>query len=168
MGRAWIDEGLRHAMERQEARRLALDRRHHCQGLIGEQGPAMMQTLVDELEAAIFDYRHATLAQDGAIQFETLPRGGFLVSRDEPPRAILQCRPDYAAQTVTCNWAHAGEQENEMVEVPFNLHFTVDDSDTLGLRQGARAFHGVAEVAEFLLTPVLFPGLKEEKGESGR
>jgi len=147
-------------MEREEARRLAMDRRHHCHVLIEEHGPDLLRALAAELAGAIEDYHRATPGRGDAIDFEPLPRGGFLVSRATPPRATLQCRPDYSTQALNCNWAHPGDEEGEMVEVPFNLHFTVDDADKLGFRHGARAFRGVAEVAEFLLTPVLFPGSK--------
>mgnify|MGYP001297499006 FL=1 len=75
-------------------------------------------------------------------------------------RAILQGRPDYQLETVNCNWAHVGDNKGEMVEVPFNLHFTVDESDEVGLRYRSHTFEDVAEIAEFLLAPLLFPELR--------
>lgn len=119
-----------------------------------------MRALVDELAASIDEYRRAVPGHDRTVAFERLPRGGFLVSRLLPPSAILQGRPDYANQSVHCNWTHAGEDEHEMVEVPFNLHFAIDESERVVLRHGTRSFGGVSDIAEFLLKPVLFPGLK--------
>ena len=119
-----------------------------------------MRALVDELAASVDEFRRVAPQHDRSVAFERLPRGGFLASRSEAPRVFLQGRPDYADHVVSCNWTHPGEDGTEMVEVPFNLHFTVNEADQLALRHGSRSFSSLAELAEFLLTPVLFPGLK--------
>ncbi len=157
MPRAWIEDGLRHAGVREQSRRVALDRRRRCQALVEHRGPAMMRALVQEIAAALHEYRCSTDDGEHPVEFEVFPRDGFLVSRAGPSSAVLQCRPDYAEQIVYCNWAHAGDRETEIVESPFNLHFTVDESGRVGVQHGARVFYDIAEIAECLLTPVLFP-----------
>jgi hypothetical protein len=156
MSRAWIEEGLRHTRDREEALRRDEGQRHHWQALIERHGPDVMRALVAELEAAVQDYRRATGDREGIVEFQSLPREGFVVSRTEAPRATLQCRPDYTSQAVYCNLARVGSRPDEMIEVPFNLYFTVSDANQVGLRHGAQTFD-VARAAAFLLTPVLFP-----------
>lgn len=157
MARAWIEEGLRHTHERAEALRRDEGRRRHWHTLIEAQGPEVMRSLVTEVAAAVEDYRRAVPGPEGTVEFESLPREGFLALRVDTPRVTLQCRPDYAGQTVHCSLTRPGSRPSEVVEVPFNLHFTVAGSDRVCLRHGAHSFTDVARVAEFLLSPVLFP-----------
>jgi len=156
MNRTWIREGLRHVREREDALKRDHGRLHHWQALIDARGPDLMRQLVDEIGAAIEDFRELT-GQAHEIRMQTLPRGGFLVSRTAGHSVTLQCRPDYAGHTVCCNLARTVDGQSTLVELPFNLHFTVDDHDRVGLRHGAQRFADVPRVAEFLLTPVLFP-----------
>lgn len=157
MTRVWIEEGLRHSRERAEALRRDEGRQRHWHSLIEAQGPEVMRSLVTEVAAAVEDYRRALPSPEDTVEFDFLPQEGFIARRVDTPRVTLQCRPDYAGQTVYCSLTRPGRRPNEVVEVPFSLHFTVDASDRVGLRQGAHSFTDVAKVAEFLLSPVLFP-----------
>jgi len=157
MAPSWVDEGLRRTRERDEQQRLASERRHHHTSVIKEQGPSLMDAVVGEVRAVIDEYHRKVDAAGHQVEFEALPRGGFCVTRSILPRVGLECRPDYDAHALYCNMTRTEEQDSETVESVFNLNFFVDESNRVGLRHGTDLFHGVEQVAEFLLKPVLFP-----------
>jgi hypothetical protein len=157
MASDWIDEGLRHAQERAEQRRLASERRHHQTSVIKRRGPDLMRGLLAEVGAIIDEYRRKADPGGNEIEFEALPHEGFCVTKTTLPRVGLECRPDYEAHVLYCNMTRTGDQESDPVELVFSLYFTVDESDNVELRHGTRPFRSVNESVEFLLKPVLFP-----------
>lgn len=163
MPRDWIYEGLRHAREREELQRLAVERRLHQTAVIREQGPDQMRRLVAEVGAVVDEYRQTARAGNSEIEFEPLPGEGFCVTTFKLPRVSLVCRPDYEAHVVYCNMTRTDAHESNTQEFVFNLDITVDDSDTMALRHETRAFQTLDEVVEFLLKPVLFPPINQDR-----
>jgi hypothetical protein len=161
VARTWIDEGLRHAQEREEQQRVAGQRRLHQTAVIKEKGPDLMRRLVAEVCAVLDEYRHEARVGGSEIDFEALPREGFCITNAKLPRVDLECRPDYEAHVVYCNMTRADNQEGDTRESVFNLDMAVDDSDNIALRHETRAFQTLDEVVEFLLKPVLFPPLNQ-------
>jgi hypothetical protein len=157
MAHGWIDEGLQHARERAEGRRVAVEQSHHRKTVIREKGPELMRGIFAEVQAVIDEFRHKAGA--GHLEFQLLPREGFSLTRVTPPRVGLECRPDYEMHALYCNMTRTADLEGEIVEWPFSLEFITDDSDRVELRSGSRTFHAVDEVVEFLLKPVLFPSI---------
>ena len=157
VARDWIEQGLRHAQEREEQQRTASQRRLHQAAVIKENGPDVMRRLVAEVGAVLDEYRHQTRPGGDEIEFEVLPREGFCVTKTKLPSVGLECRPDYEAHVVYCNMTRADNHEGDTRESVFSLDMTVDDSDKIALRHDARTFQTLDEVVEFLLKPVLFP-----------
>lgn len=161
--RDWIDEGLRHRREREEQQRLASERRLHQTAVIKAKGPDLMRRLVAEVGAVVDEYRRRSGAGGDEIEFEALPREGFCITRIRLPRVGLECHPDYELHVVYCNMTRADTHESETRELVFNLDMAVDDSDRIGLRHETRTFQALDEVVEFLLKPVLFPPLDQDR-----
>lgn len=158
MGRRWIDEGLQHRRGSEEHVRRAAERRLHEASVIKEKGPALMRQLAEEIGAAVAEYREKAVAGDEEIVFEELPGGGFSVERRHLPSIALECRPDYEAHVIYCNMARTDNQETDVRESVFNLHFAVDEAGHVRFRDETGHLRGVDETGEFLLKPVLFPG----------
>jgi hypothetical protein len=157
MPRDWVDEGLRHTREREEQQRAESARRHHHTALIKEKGPELMRDLVNEVRAAVDEFRSKTAGSGDHVEFEELPREGFCVTRSDLPKVALECRPDYEAHVLYCNTTRVEDHDSETSESLFNLNFTVDESDRVRLRHATGPFLAVGEAVEFLLKPVLFP-----------
>ena len=158
MTRDWIDEGLRHLRERQEAEHLASTRRHHHTAVIKDQGPELMKRLVAEVGASVEEYNQKA---GDVIDFQALPRGGFYVTKATFPSVSLECHPDYEAHVLYCNMTRTDTQESDPQELAFNLDLIVDDAGTIGLRYQDCAFQTLDKVVEHLVKPVLFPLVSE-------
>jgi hypothetical protein len=158
MTRDWIDEGLRHLRERQEAELLRSTRRLHHTTVIKEQGPELMKRLVAEVGASVDEYNHKA---GDVIEFQALPRGGFCVTKASFPSVSLECHPDYETHILYCNMTRTDTQESDPQEFVFNLDLIVDDAGTIALRYQDRAFQTLDEVVEHLVKPVLFPPVSE-------
>jgi hypothetical protein len=163
VARDWIDEGLSHTREREEQQRLASERRLHQTAVIKEKGPDLMRRLVAEVGAVVDEYRHEARVGSHEIEFEALPREGFCVTKVKLPNGSLECRPDYEAHVVYCNMTRTDNEGSDAQEWVFSLDITVDDSDKIALRHETRAFQTLDEVVEFLLRPVLFPQLSQDR-----
>ena len=159
MPHRWIDEGLRHAKEQAEQRRLADERRLREVAVVEEQGPTMMRALVAAIGATLDEYRSKAGVDGPLIDFEELPHQGFLITCSGPPRVDLQCRPSYGERVVHCNLTRSADHYGEAVERPFNIELSVDASDHLVLRHASTILNTVDEAVEFLLAPVLVPHL---------
>lgn len=157
MASDWIDEGLRHARDRAEQRRLASEHRQHQTSVVKAKGPDLMRALVAQVSAIIDEYRRKADAGSDEIEFEALPHEGFCVTKTTLPKAGLECHPDYEAHVLYCNMTRAGDQGGDLVESVFSLDFTVDESDNVRLCHKTQMFESVDEAVEFLLKPVLFP-----------
>jgi hypothetical protein len=162
MSHDWIDQGLRHMREREEQLRQATARRLHHAAVIKEKGADLMRQLVGGVGAAVLEYRQRAPKGAEEIEFEALPREGFVVTRTGLPRVMLECRPGYETHVLYCNRTRTDDHESAPHELVFNLSMTVDDSDTIRLSEETRAFPTLNEVVEFLLKPVLFPTLDQD------
>jgi hypothetical protein len=163
VARGWIDEGLRHAREREEQQRLASEHRLHQTAVITEKGPELMRRLVTEVGAAVDEYRHTARVSSNEIEFEPLPGEGFCVTKVKLPSVSLECRPDYEMHVVYCNMTRTDNHESHTQEFVFSLDITVDDSGQIMLRHEMSAFPTLDAVVEFLLKPVLFPPVNQDR-----
>lgn len=163
VARDWIDEGVRHTREREEQQRLASERRLHQTAVIKEKGPDLMRRLVAEVGAAVEEYKHTARAGSNEIEFDQLPGEGLCVTKVKLPSVGLECRPDYETHVVYCNMTRTDTHEGHTQEFVFNLDITVDDSDKIGFRHETSALQTLDEVVEFLLKPVLFPPLAQDR-----
>src|SRR5262245_60467424 len=123
MPRDWVDEGLRHTREREEQQRAESARRHHHTAVIKEKGPDLMRELVKEVRGVIDEFRSKAAGTGEQVEFEELPREGFCVTRPDPPRVVLECRPDYEAHVLYCNATRTEDHDGETSESVFNLNF---------------------------------------------
>jgi hypothetical protein len=162
MPRRWIDEGLSHIGERAGQERMALERRQRQTSAIKRHGPELMRQLISEVRAVIDEFSQKAPGDSrGGLEFEALPHEGFFVTRLVRPRVGLECRADYEAHVVYCNMTRTDNSAGDISESAFNLNFTVDEADTVGLRHDTHVFKNVDEAVEYLLTPVLFPPVVE-------
>jgi hypothetical protein len=159
MGRDWIDEGLRQMPAREQQRLLASERRSHEAATVAARAPELMRQLVEEIGAALDEYRQKVQAGKDDVEFERLPNEGFSITTGSFPKVYLECRPDYAGQVLYCNLSRTDRENSEIRvrELAFTLHFTVSESDAVGLRRESRVFQSAGDAVEFLLEPVLFP-----------
>ena len=95
------------------------------------------------------------------IEFEALPREGFVITRTRLPRVTLECRPGYETHVLYCNRTRTEDHESAPQEFVFTLSMTVDESDAIVLGDQTRAFLNLGEVIEYLLKPVFFPTLDQ-------
>jgi hypothetical protein len=156
MAREWLDEEFRRAPEREEQRHLAAQHRLYLESVIARNGPDVMRRLLDEVDAVVAEYRRESRISV-EVGVERLPQEGFSITTTGFPRMYLECRPEYTAQVVCCNLSRTDDAERDTRELIFNLHFTVDDHEHVGLRHEARIFQTVDAAVQFLLRPVLFP-----------
>jgi hypothetical protein len=159
MSHEWIDEGLRQTHEREEQQRLASRRRLEQAAVIREKGPELMRQLVAEVDAVLAEYRQKAPLRGADIEFEPLPHEGFCITRSTLPKVTLECRPGYETHVVYCNRMRIDSHESEAEELVFSLEMTVDEANRIALRHEGQTFPNVGEVAQFLLTPVLFPSI---------
>jgi hypothetical protein len=168
MAREWIERGLQQARVREQQYSAAAERRLHEATLIKKKGPAVMNELAAEIQAVVDEYVRLTQSESHQLEYEALPGGGFCVTRVSPPRAGLECRPDYEMHVVYCNMTRTDDPQSDPRELVFNLGFSVDDADQVALCHESRTFRSVAEVAELLLEPVLFPTVNRDPFDPDR
>lgn len=168
----WIDEGLQHEREWADQQRVASKHRLQQTSVIKEKGPPLMRELVAQVGGAVDEYRRKARTSSTELEFTVLPHEGFSVAKLTLPRVALECRPDYEAHALWCNMTRIEDQESEPEERLFSLDFTADESNTIRLNYGTRAFQTVDEAVECVLKTVLFPlwvnSLGFEWGSSGR
>lgn len=157
MPREWIERGLEQARIREQQYSAAAKRRLQQAAVVREKGPDLMKHVAAEIEAVVEEYGRLTKSESHGVGYEALPGGGFCVTRESAPRAGVECRPDYESHVVYCNMTRTDVPESDPRELVFNLDFSVDDTDRISLRHENRTFQSAADVAEFLLAPVLFP-----------
>jgi hypothetical protein len=157
----WIDQGLRRMREREEQLRLASAQRLHHATVIKDRGTDLMRHLVAAVGAAVNDYKRRAPSGGEEIEFEALPREGFVITRTRLPRVTLECRPGYETHVLYCNRTRTEDHESAPQEFVFTLSMTVDESDAIVLGDQTRAFLNLGEVIEYLLKPVFFPTLDQ-------
>jgi hypothetical protein len=159
MPRNWIEQGLQKTREREEAFRLASERRLEEAALIRDKAPDLMRRLVAEVRDILAEYGQKAPREGSALEFEELPQEGFCLRKSTFPRVTLECRPGYETHVVYCNRTRMDDHESEASELAFGLDMVVDDSNRIVLRHDSATFTTVADAVEFLLKPVLFPAL---------
>ena len=131
--------------------------------MIKEKGPELMRRLVTEVGAAVDEYRHSARVSSSEIGFEPLPGEGFCVTKVELPSVSLECRPDYEMHVVYGNMTRTDHHESHTQEFVFSLDMVVDDSAQIMLRHQMSTFPTLDAVVEFLLKPVLFPPVNQDR-----